>query len=61
MPAPRSTRCQDLAPTRARARTPSNWRQGELEHATVQPVRDTFAYPPVGEVIRVTVITGKSV
>jgi hypothetical protein len=26
----------------------------------VQPVRDAFAYPPVGEVIRVTVSTGKS-
>jgi hypothetical protein len=37
-----------------------NWRQGELEHASVQPVRDTFAYPPVGEVIRVTVSAGKS-
>ena len=37
------------------------WRQGELEHATVQPVRATFAYPPVGEVIRVTLSAGKSV
>jgi hypothetical protein len=39
---------------------PNNWRQGELEHASVQPVRDTFAYPPVGEVIRVTISAGKS-
>lgn len=39
---------------------PNTWRQGELEHATVQPVRDTFAYPPVGKVIRVTVGAGKS-
>ena len=39
---------------------PSTWRQGELEHATVQPVRDTFAYPSVGAVIRVTVSAGKS-
>ena len=36
------------------------WRQGELEHGTVQPVRDAWAYPPTAEVIRVTVSPTKS-
>jgi hypothetical protein len=49
-----------VGPDQGPRQDPSNWRQGELEHATVQPVRDTFAYPPVGEVIRVTVSAGKS-
>jgi hypothetical protein len=49
-----------LGPDQGPRQDPNNWRQGELEHATVQPVRDTFAYPPVGEVIRVTVSAGKS-
>jgi hypothetical protein len=49
-----------VGPDQGPRQDPANWRQGELEHATVQPVRDTFAYPPVGEVIRVTVSTGKS-
>ncbi len=49
-----------IGPDQGPRQDPSNWRQGELEHATVQPVRDTFAYPPVGEVIRVTVSVGKS-
>jgi hypothetical protein len=39
---------------------PKTWRQGELEHATVQPVRDAWAYPPVAQVIRVTVSPAKS-
>ena len=49
-----------VGPDQGPRQDPNNWRQGELEHATVQPVRDTFAYPPVGEVIRVTLSTGKS-
>jgi hypothetical protein len=49
-----------VGPDQGPRQDPNNWRQGELEHATVQPVRDTFAYPPVGEVIRVTVSAGKS-
>jgi hypothetical protein len=49
-----------VGPDQGPRQDPNNWRQGELEHATVQPVRDTFAYPPVGEVIRVTVSTGRS-
>jgi hypothetical protein len=49
-----------VGPDQGPRQDPSSWRQGELEHATVQAVRDTFAYPPVGEVIRVTVSTGKS-
>jgi hypothetical protein len=49
-----------IGPDQGPRQDPNNWRQGKLEHATVQPVRDTFAYPPVGEVIRVTVSTGKS-
>jgi hypothetical protein len=49
-----------VGPDQGPRQDPNKWRQGELEHATVQPVRDTFAYPPVGEVIRVTVSTGKS-
>jgi hypothetical protein len=49
-----------VGPDQGPRQDPSTWRQGELEHATVQPVRDTFAYPPVAEVIRVTVSTGKS-
>jgi hypothetical protein len=31
------------------------WRQGALEHGTMTPVRDTWAYPALPEVIRVTV------
>ena len=50
-----------VGPDQGPRQDPSNWRQGQLEHATVQPVRDTFAYPPVREVIRVTVSAGKSV
>jgi hypothetical protein len=49
-----------VGPDQGPRQYPNNWRQGELEHATVQPVRDTYAYPPVGEVIRVTVSVGKS-
>jgi hypothetical protein len=49
-----------IGPDQGPRQDPNNWRQGELEHASVQPVRDTFAYPPVGEVIRVTVSAGKS-
>ena len=49
-----------VGPDQGPRQDPNNWRQGELEHATIQPVRDTFAYPPVGEVIRVTVTAGKS-
>jgi hypothetical protein len=49
-----------VGPDQGPRQDPSSWRQGELEHATVQAVRDTFAYPPVGEVIRVTVSAGKS-
>jgi hypothetical protein len=50
-----------VGPDQGPRQDPNNWRQGELEHATVQPVRDTFAYPPVREVIRITVSAGKSV
>jgi hypothetical protein len=49
-----------VGPDQGPRQDPNNWRQGQLEHATVQPVRDAFAYPPVGEVIRVTVGAGKS-
>jgi hypothetical protein len=49
-----------VGPDQGPRQDPNTWRQGELEHATVQPVRDTFAYPPVREVIRVTVSAGKS-
>jgi hypothetical protein len=49
-----------IGPDQGPRQDPKTWRQGELEHATVQPVRDTFAYPPVAEVIRVTVSAGKS-
>jgi hypothetical protein len=49
-----------VGPDQGPRQDPNNWRQGELEHASVQPVRDAFAYPPVGEVIRVTVSAGKS-
>jgi hypothetical protein len=49
-----------VGPDQGPRQDPNTWRQGELEHATVQPVRDMYAYPPVGEVIRVTVSTGKS-
>ena len=49
-----------VGPDQGPRQDPNSWRQGELEHATVQPVRDIFAYPPVGEVIRVTVSAGKS-
>lgn len=50
-----------VGPDQGPRQDPNAWRQGELEHATVQPVRDAWAYPPVGEVIRVTVSAGKSV
>jgi hypothetical protein len=49
-----------VGPDQGPRQSPSTWRQGELEHATVAPVRDTFAYPPVAEVIRVTISAGKS-
>ena len=49
-----------VGPDQGPRQDPKMWRQGALEHATVQPVRDTFAYPPVTEVIRVTVSAGKS-
>jgi hypothetical protein len=49
-----------VGPDQGPRQDPMTWRQGELEQATVQPVRDTFAYPPTGEVIRVTVSAGKS-
>jgi len=49
-----------VGPDQGPRQDPMTWRQGELEYATVQPVRDTFAYPPVAEVIRVTVSAGKS-
>jgi len=49
-----------VGPDQGPRQDPMTWRQGALEHATVQPVRDTFAYPPVTEVIRVTVSAGKS-
>jgi hypothetical protein len=49
-----------IGPDQGPRQDPGNWRQGELEHATVEPVRDTFAYPPVAEVIRVTISAAKS-
>jgi hypothetical protein len=49
-----------IGPDQGPRQDPDTWRQGALEHATVQQVRDTFAYPPVGEVIRVTVSAGRS-
>jgi hypothetical protein len=49
-----------LGPDQGPRQDPMNWRQGELEHATVQPVRDAFAYPRTAEVIRVTVSPAKS-
>jgi hypothetical protein len=49
-----------IGPDQGPRQDPTTWRQGALEDATVQPVRDTFAYPPTGEVIRVTVSAGKS-
>ncbi len=49
-----------IGPDQGPRQDPKTWRQGELEHATVQPVRDTFAYPPVAEVIRVTISPAKS-
>jgi len=49
-----------VGPDQGPRQDPMTWRQGELEHATVQPVRDTYAYPPTAEVIRVTVSAGKS-
>jgi hypothetical protein len=48
-----------IGPDQGPRQSPDTWRQGDLEHATVQPVRDTFAYPPVAEVIRVTVSSPK--
>jgi hypothetical protein len=49
-----------VGPDQGPRQDPKTWRQGELEHATVEPVRDTFAYPAVAEVIRVTISAGKS-
>ena len=49
-----------VGPDQGPRQDPNSWRQGELEHATVQPVRDAFAYPPTTEVIRVTVSPTKS-
>jgi hypothetical protein len=49
-----------VGPDQGPRQNPDTWRQGALEGATVQPVRDTFAYPPVSEVIRVTVSAGKN-
>jgi hypothetical protein len=49
-----------VGPDQGPRQNPNTWRQGELEHATVEPVRDTFAYPPVAEVIRVTISPAKS-
>jgi hypothetical protein len=49
-----------IGPDQGPRQDPKTWRQGELEHATVEPVRDTFAYPPTAEVIRVTVSPAKS-
>jgi hypothetical protein len=49
-----------IGPDQGPRQDPNGWRQGELEFATVQPVRDAFAYPPVGNVIRVTVSGAKS-
>jgi hypothetical protein len=49
-----------IGPDQGPRQDPATWRQGALEGATVQPVRDTYAYPPVGEVIRVTVSAGKN-
>lgn len=37
-----------VGPDQGPRKDPNTWRQGELEHAAVQPVRDTFAYPPIG-------------
>jgi hypothetical protein len=49
-----------VGPDQGPRQNPKTWRQGELEHATVQPVRDTFAYPPVTEVVRVMVNPARS-
>ena len=49
-----------VVPDQGPRQDPMTWRQGELEHATVQPVRDAWAYPPTAEVIRVTVSPTKS-
>jgi hypothetical protein len=49
-----------VGPDQGPRQNPMTWRQGELEHATVQPVRDAWAYPPTAEVIRVTVSPAKS-
>jgi hypothetical protein len=49
-----------VGPDQGPRQDPMTWRQGELEHATVQPVRDAWAYPPVAQVIRVTVSPAKS-
>ena len=49
-----------VGPDQGPRQDPKTWRQGELEHATVAPVRDTFAYPPTAEVIRVTISAAKS-
>jgi hypothetical protein len=49
-----------VGPDQGPRQDPMTWRQGELEHATVQPVRDAWAYPPTAEVIRVTVSPAKS-
>jgi hypothetical protein len=49
-----------IGPDQGPRQDPKTWRQGELEHATVQTVRDAWAYPPVTEVIRVTVSPAKS-
>jgi hypothetical protein len=49
-----------IGPDQGPRQDPNGWRQGALEGASVQPVRDTFAYPPVAEVIKVTVSAGKS-
>jgi hypothetical protein len=49
-----------IGPDQGPRQDPNTWRQGALEYATVQPVRDAFAYPPVTEVIRVTVSGAKS-
>ena len=49
-----------VGPDQGPRQDPNTWRQGKLEHATVRAVRDTFAYPPVAEVIRVTVSPAQS-
>jgi hypothetical protein len=49
-----------IGPDQGPRQDPKTWRQGELEHATVEPVRDAFAYPPVAEIIRVTISNAKS-